>query len=259
MASSTSSVPLVSMVLTTRDRPQFLQVALACYQHQTYSRRELIVIDDGDQFPADELSVEAVGGRLIRMPTGTPLGTKLNCGLEEAQGWLCQKMDDDDWYGSCFLETMVSAFMQSRLKLCRPAIAFLFSFLFFEVARWEVRRSVGNNVPGATLMFAREDWEKRPFRALRQDEDIWFVLDQQRQGLVALPVLALEHFMAVRHGGAAQDRGHTWTHQLNGGTLENYLEQRPLYHRHPEDLLPAWALEFYRRLHNEMIAPRESS
>lgn len=247
------------MVLTTRDRPQFLQVALACYQHQTYSRRELIVIDDGDQFPADELSVEAVGGRLIRMPTGTPLGTKLNCGLEEAQGWLCQKMDDDDWYGSCFLETMVSAFMQSRLKLCRPAIAFLFSFLFFEVARWEVRRSVGNNVPGATLMFAREDWEKRPFRALRQDEDIWFVLDQQRQGLVALPVLALEHFMAVRHGGAAQDRGHTWTHQLNGGTLENYLEQRPLYHRHPEDLLPAWALEFYRRLHNEMIAPRESS
>lgn len=258
MASSTSSTPLVSMVLTTRDRPGFLQVALACYQHQTYPLRELIVIDDGDQFPADGLSVEAVGGRLIRMPPGTPLGTKLNRGVEEAQGWLCQKMDDDDWYGSRFLETMVSAFMQSRLKLCRPAIAFLPSFLFFELARWEVRRSGGNNAPGATLMFAREDWEQRPFRALFRDEDVWFLMDQIRQGLVALPVLALEHFLAVRHRGAAQDRGHTWTHQRDSETLENYLEQRPLYHRRPEDLLPTWALDFYRRLHNEMMAPTEN-
>jgi Phosphotransferase enzyme family/Glycosyl transferase family 2 len=98
-ASSTSNTPLVSMMLTTRDRPRFLQVAFACYQHQTYPLRELIVIDDGDQFPVDELSVEAVGGRLIHMPAGTPLGTKLNRGIEEAQGWVCQKMDDDDWYG----------------------------------------------------------------------------------------------------------------------------------------------------------------
>ena len=246
------------MVLTTRDRPQFLQVALACYQHQTYPQRELIVIDDGDQFPVDESSVEAVSGQLIRVPPGTPLGTKLNLGIEEAQGWLCQKMDDDDWYGSRFLETMVSAFMQSRLKVCRPAIAFLPSFLFFELACWEVRQSVGNNAPGATLMFAREDWEQRPFRALFWDEDVWFLLDQIRQGLVALPVLALEHFMAVRHSAAARDRGHTWTHQLDGGILESYLEQRPLYHRRPEDLLPKWALDFYRRLHDEMNAPTEN-
>jgi glycosyltransferase involved in cell wall biosynthesis len=258
MASSTSNTPLVSMVLTTRDRPRFLQVALACYQHQTYPLRELIVIDDGDQFPADESSVEAVGGQLIRMPTGTPLGTKLNRGIETAQGWLCQKMDDDDWYGPRFLETMVSTFMQSRLKLCRPAIAFLPSFLFFELARWEVRRSLANNAPGATLMFVREDWEQRPFRALRQDEDVWFLLDQVRQGLVALPVIALEHFLAVRHRGDVRDRGHTWTHQSDGGELENYLEERPLYHRPPEDLLPTWALDFYRRLHDEMNAPTEN-
>ena len=53
------------MVLTTRNRPRFLQVALACYQHQTYPLRELIVVDDGDQLPADESSVEAVGGTML--------------------------------------------------------------------------------------------------------------------------------------------------------------------------------------------------
>ena len=246
------------MVLTTRDRPQFLQVALACFKHQTYPQRELIVIDDGDHFPVDESLIEAAGGRLVRMPPGTPLGTKLNRGVEEAQGWLCQKMDDDDWYGCRFLETMVAALMRSRQKICRPVIAFLPSFLFFELARWEVRRSISNNAPGATLMFAREDWEQCRFRALYRDEDVWFLLDQIRQGLAALPVPALEHFLAVRHRGAAQDRGHTWTHQSDGRTLENYLEQRPLYHRRPEDLLPKWALDFYRQLHSESLALAET-
>ena len=91
-----------------------------------------------------------------------------------------------------------------------------------------------------------------------QDEDVWFLLDQERQGLVVLPVFALEHFMAVRHRGAVRDRGHTWTHQLDGRTLESYLQQRPLYHRRPEDLLPMWALDFYRGLHKELIARTES-
>ncbi len=249
-----TDAPLVSVALTTRDRPRFLTTALACYQHQTYPRRELIVVDDGDRFPADAPAIEAAGGRLIRLPAGAPLGAKLNRGLQEARGWLCQKMDDDDWYGPRFLETMVAAVLESRAKLCRPAVAFLPSFLFFEVARWELRRSVGNNIPGATLLFAREDWEQRPFRALNQDEDIWFLLDQQRNGAVALPVPALEHFLAVRHQGTAQDRGHTWRLQNDGRTLEKYLEERPLHRRRPEDLLPAWALAFYRELHQELIA-----
>ena len=107
-------------------------------------------------------------------------------------------------------------------------------------------------------MFTREDWEQRPFRALYRDEDVWFLLDQLRQGLAALPVFALEHFLAVRHSGSVRDRGHTWTHQLNGRTLENYLEKRPLYHRSPEDLLPTWALDFYRQRHKELNAPTEN-
>jgi glycosyltransferase involved in cell wall biosynthesis len=78
--------PLISVVMATRDRPRLLPVALACYQHQTYPRRELIVVDDGDEFPADAALVAAAGGRLIRVAPGTPLGTKLNAGVEAAKG-----------------------------------------------------------------------------------------------------------------------------------------------------------------------------
>src|SRR2546423_12785563 len=113
-----SRAPFVSVVLTTRDRPRLLSIALACYKHQTYPKRELIVVDDGALFPADARAVAAVGGTLIRTEPGTPLGAKLNRGVSAARGPLCQKMDDDDWYAPRFLETMVSALRDNARLVC---------------------------------------------------------------------------------------------------------------------------------------------
>lgn len=247
------NTPLVSLILTTRDRPSFFQTALSCYQHQTYPNRELIVVDDGDQFPVDEGQVQNIGGRLFRAQPGTHLGTKLNLGCEEARGSFCQKMDDDDWYGPLFVETMVSALMRSWREFCRPTVAFLTPFLFFDVARWEIRRSVEGNVPGASFLFPRLDWWERPFRPLPGDEDVWFLMDQLRMGAYPLRVRALEQFIAVRHRGFGQDRGHTWVNQSSGQSLEDDMLKLQLYDGGPEALLPAWAIAFYQRVRLESV------
>src|SRR4051812_48023145 len=245
--------PLISVIMATRDRPRLLPIALACYQHQTYPRRELIVVDDGEEFPADAARVTAVGGSLIRVEPGTPLGTKLNAGVQAAEGWFCQKMDDDDWYAPRFLETMVSAVLTSWQTVCRPTLAFLMPFLFFDLLRWEIRRSMPVNIPGATLLFGRDDWEARRFRPVRRDEDVWFLLDQTRAGVTRLPVHAPELFLAVRHQGAGRDRGHTWTRQMSGQTLESHLTRRPRHKGGPESLLPGWALGVYRELRRDLL------
>ena len=245
--------PLVSVVLTTRDRPRLLALALSYYRYQTYPRRELIVVNDGELFPADRKDIEALDGRLIRMQPGTPLGTKLNAGVEQANGVLCQKMDDDDWYAPTFIEKMTAVVRESQAEVCRPTVAFLRPFLFFEVARWEIRQSHAYNAPGATLFFSRDAWEIHQFRPLFQDEDVWFFLDQLRRGARVLPVRALECFLAVRHRGSTSDRGHVWTHQHNGSTLEDDLKQRALHSRQPEDLLPEFALKVYRELQQELL------
>lgn len=250
------SGPLVSVILTTRDRPRLLSIALACYAHQTYMERELIVVDDGACFPADHDAVAAVNGRLIRVPPGTPLGTKLNIGVQAARGTLCQKMDDDDWYAPHFVETMIATVNSHRDRVCRPAISFLTPFLFFHLVQWEVRRSVDRNFPGATLMFAREDWEEHPFRPLPRDEDVWFFSDQTRYGVAPLPVDAPETFLAVRHGKPGTDRGHTWTHQGDGRSLEEYIQERPLHEVGLEGLLPDWALAVYADLRHDLLQPR---
>jgi glycosyltransferase involved in cell wall biosynthesis len=252
MSSDGERQPRVSVILTTRDRPQFLPIALAGYRQQTYPEpdRELIVVDDGDQLPADEAAVVAAGGRLVRLEPGTPLGSKLNAGIEIARGRLIQKVDDDDWYGPDFLTAMVAALEDSWRVACRPTLVFLSPFLFFDLARWEIRRSMPGHMPGATLLFPREMWEEQPFRPLPGDEDVWFLIDQSRLGATTLTVDAIETFLAVRHAGLSLDRGHTWTHQGSGEALDDYTLRLEPYGRSPEELLPAWAITAYRALCN---------
>jgi hypothetical protein len=170
-----------------------------------------------------------------------------------ARGSLCQKMDDDDWYAPSFLHTMVSFVQASRTTICRPSVAFVMPFLLFDVARWEVRQSLPNNAPGATLLFVREDREQHPFHGLFQDEDVWFYHDQLRAGARPLPVGASEIFLAVRHRGSVSDRDHTWTRQGNGQVLEDYFQTRPLHAGGPESLLPRWAVAAYRDLQRELL------
>jgi glycosyltransferase involved in cell wall biosynthesis len=242
--------PRISVILTTRDRPRFLPVALAGYRQQTYPEpdRELIVVDDGDRFPADPAEVAAVGGQLLSLPSGTPLGSKLNAGIEIARGRLIQKMDDDDWYGPGFLAAMVERLDTAWRDACRPTLVFLSPFLFFDLARWEIRRSLSGHLPGATLLFPRDLWDEQPFRPLPGDEDVWFLFDQARLGASTLTVDAIDTYLAVRHAGLSLDRGHTWTHQGSGEALDDYTLRLEPYGRSPEELLPAWVITAYRAM-----------
>jgi glycosyltransferase involved in cell wall biosynthesis len=257
-----SDSPLVSVILATCDRPRLLPIALRCFEHQTYPRRELIVVDDGATWPVDRSEILAAGGCLVRVPPGTPLGTKLNTGASVARGEICQKIDDNDWYAPGFLDAMIAARSADRARVCRPTVALITPFLFLDVARWQVRRSLfpAHHVPGATLQFAREDWEAQPFRAVRSDEDVWFLLDHQRGGGAFLPVQALETYVAVSHDGSRVDRGKRWTEEvgLAGQSLDDYVRDRVLCERTPEDLLPDWALAAYRAIYRDQVVKTET-
>ena len=244
--------PKVSMILTTRDRPRFMEMAFACFRHQTYPNRELIVVDDGDQQPVDEQAARHVGATLIRVEPGTPLGDKLNIGCDAASGFLCQKMDDDDWYGPDFEVTMVQALLGRWTDSCKPCLGIVTPFRFFNLPSWEVRQTPAGNVPGATLIFPRQDWLEYPFRSLPGDEDVWFFLDHMAHGATIARVPATEHYMAIRHRGLHTERGHTWVNQWTGQALEDDLLGLDLVPGGPEALLPRWAIEFYQGM---LISP----
>jgi glycosyltransferase involved in cell wall biosynthesis len=238
----------VSVILTTHERPDFLPLALHCYSHQTYPRTELIVVDDGAHSPVARADVERVGGRLIWVQPGTPLGTKLNRGLSEARGHLCLKMDDDDWYAPQFLATMVEAREASFQTVCRWTVAGLAPFLFFDLTRWELRPSTEIEMSGGTLLFERDDWREHPFRRLPRQVDRFFVADQTAAGAALLRVDALETFLQLRHAT------HIWNDMAGAQSVDDYVRERPLYHRSPEAVLPDWAISRYRRIRDKLTS-----
>jgi hypothetical protein len=246
--------PSASLIVATRDRPEFLPIVLACCRHQSYLPLETIVVDDGERFPVSQAVVAAAGAHLIRAEPDTPLGTKLNLGIDVARGAVCLKIDDDDWYGSTYAETMIGRLIQDWADGERAALVVAVPFLIFDLARWEIRRSIDSQYAGATLCFRRQDWADHPFPPVHRYEDTTFYGEQVSRGTRTLGVAAPASYLAVRHGGIGPNRGHTWVTQPSAVSVEDHLRGRPLHERSPEEMLPAWVIKQYRMMHRRLRA-----
>lgn len=91
--------PLVSALMITKSRPALAAVAIACFQAQTWPRRELVIIDHGT---GEDLArhVRTLGDRRIRhvhlRAPRLSIGTLRNHSVAAARGdWVCQWDDDD--------------------------------------------------------------------------------------------------------------------------------------------------------------------
>jgi GT2 family glycosyltransferase len=96
--------PLVSVVVSTRDRPQLLRQMLQGLQAQTLPSTsfEVVVVDDGSRPPIGELALHPLDVRIIRrsQPQGQAAGR--NAGWRAARAPLIAFTDDDcvaqpDW------------------------------------------------------------------------------------------------------------------------------------------------------------------
>src|SRR5579859_2663613 len=84
-----------SIVIPTRERPDYLEVALASVAPQAAAAgAEVIVVDDG-ALAANARLAERAGARYVAL--GTPLGLNAarNAGLDAARGELVAFVDDD--------------------------------------------------------------------------------------------------------------------------------------------------------------------
>jgi Glycosyl transferase family 2 len=123
--------PLVSVILPTRDRRQYLPRAIDSVKAQSYGHWELIVVDDGsrDDTPA---YLAANSDRRLRSfrASGAGVCAARNVGLREADGALIAYLDDDNIMHPQWLKSVVWAFEQ------RPASNVLYgAFLVDDPAR----------------------------------------------------------------------------------------------------------------------------
>lgn len=195
--------PLMSCIMPTRARPEFVAQSIRYFQRQDYPALELIVVyeDDGD-LPAD-ISDERV--RCIRVPPKTSIGAKRNEAVRLARGELIAHWDDDDWYGEQRLSRQASPLLHNiaditgltdMLFMARPQAG------FWAASRALFRRMFVENVSGGTLLFRRSLWETHghyPATSLREDAD--FLQKVLGGGARLCRISGRELCVYVRHDG----------------------------------------------------------
>ena len=93
-------LPLVSLIVRTKDRPALLREALQSICEQTYPKIEIIVVNDGGD-DVSEVILPFIGVNttivLVQFPVNLGRSKAANAGLDKATGDYIAFLDDDDW------------------------------------------------------------------------------------------------------------------------------------------------------------------
>ncbi|MEO1585452.1 MAG: glycosyltransferase [Planctomycetota bacterium] len=133
--------PLVSVIVPHFDLLEYLPETLASVRSQTYSRTEIIVVDDGSTDPAVPAALErleADGVRVVRQ-VNAGLSAARNAGLKAARGEFVLPIDADDIVSPTFVEKAL------RALLADPGAAYATSLVGY--FRESPRRHFGGWVP----------------------------------------------------------------------------------------------------------------
>ena len=108
--------PLVSIVVRTKDRPEFLKTALKSIAAQTYRQIEVVLVNDG----GSDLEVEELKGILsdislnyVRLEDNAGRARAANIGIERARGEFIGFLDDDDRFYPEHVETLAVFLVQN--------------------------------------------------------------------------------------------------------------------------------------------------
>lgn len=178
-------LPMISCILPTANRREFIPQALALFAAQDYPNTELIIVDDGEDSVADLIPAQA-NIRYQRLPQRLTIGAKRNLACELANGEFIAHWDDDDWYAPTRLSYQLAQLQASGAMICG-----LDRVLFHEPQAgqaWEYRYPP-NEKPwayGATLLYRRDWWQQHPFADVMIGEDNRFVWQASAQQLLRL-------------------------------------------------------------------------
>lgn len=177
--------PLVSCIMPTADRREFVPQAIRNFLAQDYGPRELIVLDDGRDSVADLIPPhEAI--HYMRLDRKLTLGAKRNIACELARGELIAHWDDDDWMAPGWLSSQVKALLEQGADICGLDKVFFYApegrrawqYVYDGRSPW---------VCGGTLCYRREFWRGAPFADINVGEDNAFVWAPQHKRIVVNP------------------------------------------------------------------------
>jgi glycosyltransferase involved in cell wall biosynthesis len=101
--------PLVSVIISSYNRPEMLRSAIESVIHQTYTNLEIIVQDDSTTDDCGDAVNDYTDDRVTYTRNKPPLGTGVNLrdGYRKSRGKYFCTLNDDDRYHCDYIKTMV--------------------------------------------------------------------------------------------------------------------------------------------------------
>jgi glycosyltransferase involved in cell wall biosynthesis len=188
----------VTCICPTRNRTRYLPTAIACFLAQTYPRKELLIVEDGDE-DARSIIPRDDSIRYIRLAERLQIGEKRNFCCQQARGEIIAHWDDDDWSFAGRLADQISALSGTvRVSGYR-------TIHFYDDQSGHVHEYHGGHayVVGTSLLYRREWWRGHPFRSTNCGEDNDFVA-AARGSLAVLE--GLGKMVALTHSNGTSPR-----------------------------------------------------
>ncbi|MCA9936389.1 MAG: glycosyltransferase, partial [Anaerolineales bacterium] len=180
--------PLVSCIMPTFNRRQFVPLAIAYFLRQDYPNRELIVLDDGEDAVGD-LVPDDERIRYVRLDERMSIGAKRNRGGAEARGPILASWDDDVWMAPWRLSYQVGALTEYEADVV--GLDNVLHYDPFARRGWHSVRPSGRLpwMPGSTFCYTREFWQANPFPDVQPGEDIRFLRQKSEAKIVTLQAI----------------------------------------------------------------------
>lgn len=168
------TMPLVTCIMPTANRPEFIPNAIQYFLQQDYPFKELVIIDDGEK-SVSELVPNLYSIRYFySKPIGT-IGAKRNLACEKAAGSIIIHWDDDDWYATDWISRQVNALLGTDADICGLNQIQFYSILNNKHWISKIRNCKKICLSGATLAYKKSFWNKHPFKNLQTNEDEAFI------------------------------------------------------------------------------------
>lgn len=237
-----AKTPLLSCVMPTANRPQWLKRAVDLYLGQYMAidgRTELIIVETGDPDSQSEIGMYGELPGITHVITQeTNLGQKMNLGVSISQGHVIQKLDDDDYYAPTFLRRSYHNVLNhgpDYISGCRSYLGLIQGVCgVYLLHDW---------FASGTLAFYKSVWELVPFPKVDKAVGKWF--------LIAHPNLKRcylddpELYLFVRHGSSTWQKYHG-DHSLT--TVEDEILKSPRYSKELDAFMPQHYADFYQSL-----------
>ena len=146
------SSPLISCLCITRNRPEYLRRAIACFHAQSYENRELLILFEDDDL-ATMSFLERMKNYLdhvriiqVQKHDRNNLGMLRNLALQHAHGHFFCQWDDDDWSHPNRL-----SFQYEQLEGSNFAACVLGKIIIHDNVRHTLYRSCYRNWEGSVL------------------------------------------------------------------------------------------------------------